>query len=205
MKYLVFSFIVLLISCKKDPEVLATRLPDKISYIDMIDDTLGNTTGRDTVVSRLLDVNSDNMKDFSITLQRYLCPYQGTPSGGPCNNHFTKVIIGSSNDKNKALSTNNYKYNSGANPPQIKFFQQGDIISKATGYDGFKTNYLYSDDGRWFYYSYSGEAYIGFYIDGNYYGWIKVKGFGSSSPKFIIMEMAINLTKGNSIVAGQKE
>lgn len=204
MKYLIFSFVVLLISCQRDPEVITPRLPDKITYLDIKDDTLENLTGRDTLISRLLDVNSDNKADFSIKLNTYLCPYQGTPSGGPCTYHFTKVIIGANQDKSRTLSTNYFKNNSGSNPPQIKFFNQGDVIHKSTGYNGFNINYLYSNDGRWFNYSYSGEAYIGFYIEEKYHGWIKIKGFGNSS-RFILMEIAVNMTENNSIIAGQKE
>ncbi len=197
MKYLPFLLLVALIACKKDRK--PDSIPDKIVYTDIKDDTLKNVSGRDTVIGRVLDVNSDQIADLSISLNTYLCPYQGTPSGGPCTAHFTKVVISGGNiNKTCCISSSN-------GTPQIKFFSKGQELSQSSGNYQTSLNYLYSNDGRWFYYDFSGEAYIGFCLQNNCYGWIRFEGFGAGSSTVIIKEYAVNMTAGNPIITGQIE
>lgn len=197
MKYIFFLLIFALVACKKDKK--PDSIPDKIVYTDIKDDTLKNVSGRDTTITRGIDVNSDQIADLSIGLNTYLCPYQGTPSGGPCVMHFTKVVISGGNINKTCCIL------SSGGTPQIKFFAKDQELSQGSGNYQTSVNYLYSNDGRWFYYSFSGNVYIGFCLQNNCYGWIRLEGFGAGSSTVIIKEYAINMAAGNAIITGQIE
>lgn len=196
--FLVLCLGLTLWSCKKKKH--DTRQPDHIIYTDIKDDTLENLRGQDMTIIHWFDINQDNINDFSFSLRTYLCPYTGTPHSGPCTSHFTNVLIDTDNILSKECSV---KFSS--NPPQISSIGKGLVIDSSTGIYKYKRNYLYNNDGRDFYYSISGDIYIGVYLESKYFGWIRVEGFGDYSSKIIIKEMAINMTEGNSIVAGQKQ
>lgn len=199
VKYIFLYFSLLIVACQKDPKAIFPSLPDRIIHTDIEDDTLRNARGRDTTISRTLDVNSDQIADLSISLNTYLCSYSGTPSGGPCTAHYTKVVVsGGTTNKTCCIPNRN-----GA--PEIKFFAKGEKITENAGNYQASLNYLYSNDGRWFYYDFSGEAYLAFCLQNHYYGWIRLKGFGPNSPTVIIKEYAVNMTADNAIIAGQTE